>query len=302
MQETGYYTSVVANLFIETSSISQPMPVSGKVLEDSIRLSKIRRIKLMLYAVQTGALIGLAAVVVFIMGGARITPTLYLPIPSFVAVVILLLLIMCIESFFFRMLEIKFARSSSARHLMAKNSMKRSLIIVLVTGITAIMLAVPSVLGVIEDASSTERVVSAVEPPIEFYSSDALDLMSVSGVRVTASVTVEVYLVSKEIFDENEGDLAELYSMRLNRPTSQYLVDGELTIRIPTDEYAKFYLVLNDMENPGTLATYTMLKSVSHTFTGVILMFMIAFVVANVAWIAYLIPVERKYSVGSIYK
>jgi hypothetical protein len=29
---------------------------------------------------------------------------------------------------------------------------------------------------------------------------------------------------------------------------------------------------------------------------------MIAFVVSNIAWVAYLIPIERKYSVGSIYK
>jgi hypothetical protein len=29
---------------------------------------------------------------------------------------------------------------------------------------------------------------------------------------------------------------------------------------------------------------------------------LLAIVVANAAWIAYLIPIERKYSVGSIYK
>jgi len=278
------------------------MPVSGKVLEDSIRLSKIRRIKLTLYIVQTGALIGLAFVVVFAMGGARITPTLYLPIPSFIAVVVLLLLIMCIESFFFRMLEIRFARSSSARHLMAKNSMKRSLLIALITGMTAIVLAVPSILGVIEDASSSKTVVTSVEEPPTFYSSDALDLMSVIKVQIASSQVVEVYLVSEEVYDSHKGDLAELYSLRLNRPVSQYTVDGELTIRVPEDEYMRYYLILNDMDNPGTPATFTMLKSVSHTFTGVILMFMIAFVASNIAWVAYLIPIERKYSVGSIYK
>lgn len=278
------------------------MPVSGKVLEDSIRLSKIRRIKLTLYIVQTGALIGLAFFVVFVMEGARLTPTLYLPIPSFIAVFILLILIICIESFFFRMLEIRFARSSSARHLMAKNSIKRSLLITLITGVTAIILAVPSILGVIEDASNTETVVTAVEPPIAFYSTDALDLMSVPLVKVTAPALVHVYLVTEEVFESNQGDLAELYRLRLNRPSSQYEVNGTLTVRVPTEEHSKLYLILNDMENPGTFATFTMLKSVSRTFTGVILMFMIAFVAADIAWIAYLIPIERKYSVGSIYK
>jgi hypothetical protein len=278
------------------------MPVSGKVLEDSIRLSKIRRIKLTLYIVQTGALIGLAFFVVFVLGGARITPTLYLPIPSFIAVLILLLLIMCIESFFFRILEIRFARSSSARHLMAKNSMKRSLLIAVITGVTAIILAVPSILGVLEDASNREVVASAVEEAPSFFSSDALDLMSVARVKVTAPQIVEVYLVTEDVFDSHGGDLAELYRLRTNRPMSQYVVDGELTIRIQAEDYGKYYLVLNDMDNPGTIATFTMIKSVSHTFTGIILMFMIAFVVSNIAWVAYLIPIERKYSVGSIYK
>ena len=83
---------------------------------------------------------------------------------------------------------------------------------------------------------------------------------------------------------------------------SQYVVDDELTIRVPAGDYEKYYLVLNDMDNPGTTATFAIIKSVSHTFTGVILMFMIAFVVSNMAWVAYLIPIERKYSVGSIYK
>jgi len=185
---------------------------------------------------------------------------------------------------------------------MAKNSMKRSFIIILITGIAAIMLAVPSILGVIEDASNAETVVTAVEPAPSFYSSDALDLMNVARVEVTAPAMVDVYLVTEEVYNDHRGDIDELYSLRLNRPASQYQVDEELTIRVPIDEHAKFYLILNDMDNPGTFATLTMVRSVSHTFTGVILMFMIAFVVANVAWVAYLIPVERRYAVGSIYK
>ena len=302
MQETGCHKTGVGKLFIETSSISQPMPVSGKVLEDSIRLSKIRRIKLALYVVQTGALIGLAFVVVFAMGGARITPTLYLPLPSFIAVIILLLLIMCIESFFFRMLEIRFARSSSARHLMAKNSMKRSLLIALITGIIAIILAVPSIVGVIEDASSNRTVATAVEDPPAFQSSDALALMSVTKVKVDASQIIDVYLVTEDVYEMHQGDLEELYYLRLNRPVSQYVVDDELTIRVPDSGYTKYYLIINDLDNPGTEATFTMVASVSHTFTGLILIFMVALVVSNIAWVAYLVPIERKYSVGSIYK
>jgi hypothetical protein len=81
------------------------MPFSGKVLEDSIRLGKIRSIKLTLYIVQTVALVALAFIVAFVQGDAAMTPRLHLPIASFIAVIVLLLLIICIESFFFRMLD-----------------------------------------------------------------------------------------------------------------------------------------------------------------------------------------------------
>ena len=278
------------------------MPVSGRVLEDSIRLSKIRRIKVGLYIVQTGTLLGFSSFVVFVLGGARITPTLYLPIPSLIAVVILLLLITCVESFFFRILEIRFARSSSARHLMAKNSMRRSLLIALVAGITAIILAVPSIHGALEEARSDEIVTNAVIDAPEFFSSDALGLMSVTGVRITAPATIEVYLVNEEVYIANKGDLAELYSLRINRPASQFIVDGELTIKVPGSDHELYYLILNDLENPDTYATIQFVRSVSDAFTGLIMMFMIALVVVNMAWFAYLIPIEKKYSAGSIYK
>src|SRR4030042_452726 len=115
------------------------MPVTGKVLEDSIRLSRIRRIKIMLYIVQVVLLVSMAFLFAFVLGGATLKPTLYLPLDTFATLMVLLLLIICVESFFFRILEIRFARSSSARHLMAKNSMRRSLLIALVAGITAII-------------------------------------------------------------------------------------------------------------------------------------------------------------------
>jgi hypothetical protein len=278
------------------------MPVSGKVLEDSIRLSKIRGIKLMLYVVQTVALVSLAFIVVFLMGGAAITPRLHLPIASFMAVIVLLLLITCVESFFFRVLEIKFARSSSARHLMAKNSMRRALLIAAITGIIAIVLAVPSILGAVESASQDSMIVGAASTPPSFWSSDPLELMTVNHVKVSAQAAVQIYLVTAKNYEQYAPDISQLFNLRLNRPTTEYVVTDSITINVPTAGYAEYYLVLNDMDHPGASVTIMIEKTVSHTFTGIVSLFMIAFVVANIAWFAYLIPIERKYSAGSIYK
>lgn len=278
------------------------MPLSGKVLEDSIRLGKIRRIKLTLYIVQTVALLIIAFFVVFIMGDAALTPRLHLPVASFIAVVVLLLLIVCVESFFFRMLEIKFARSSSARHLMAKNSMKRALLIAGITGVAAILLTVPAIMKAVEDASNESMIVGAESTPPSFWSTDPLELISVDRVRVSATAEVQVYLVTAKNYNDYEPNMASLFNVRLNRAVDEYIVDGEVTIDVPTGPYVEYYLVLNDMDHPGVSATISIENSVSHTFTGVVSLFMIAFVVSNVAWFAYLVPIERKYSVGSIYK
>ena len=281
------------------------MPASGKVLEDSIRLSRIRRIKLSLYIVQAIMLVALGVILIFFVGGAMIKPTLFLPLDSFLAVLVLLLLIICLESFFFRVLEIRFARSTSARHLMAKNSIKRSIIFIIIAGAFVIMLAVPSVLHAMENAGERTAVVMQSTEPVSFYSSDPFNLVKTDEVIVRAARTVQMYLVNDQMYSQHEGSadfLSLMYFNRLNRDPSQYVVDQEISIKVPNVGFEKYHLVLNDMENPNTSATIVIPRQASETFTGITSLLLIAFVVANVAWIAYLIPIERKYSAGSIYK
>lgn len=285
--------------------IKQPMPASGKVLEDSIRLSRIRKIKLSLYIVQAVMLVALGAILIFVVGGAKVKPTLYLPLDSFLAVLVLLLLIICLESFFFRLLEIRFARSSSARHLMAKNSIKRSIILVIIAGVFAVILAVPAALQSLENAAERTVVVLQSTEPVSFYSSDPFNLMKTDRVFVSSARTVQIYLVSDEMFTQYEGSadfLSLMYSFRINRNPTEYVVDKEITIEVPNVGFAKYRLVLNDYESPDTSATIVIPRDASSTFTSMVSLLLLAIVVANAAWIAYLIPIERKYSVGSIYK
>jgi hypothetical protein len=283
------------------------MPASGRVLEDSIRLSRIRRIKQTLYVVQAVMLIALGFLLIFVVGGATLTPHLYAPIDSFLAVLVLLLLIICLESFFFRMLEIKFARSSSARHLMAKNSMKRSVLIAIIAAVAATILAVPSVVNAVENSVKQSYVVSpGVEPPM-FYSSDVMNLAKTSEVEVTAAKQVQVYLLEDEVFSANwEPNSPEsmnlMYSYRLNRDNYVVPDNQALAITVPDAGFVLYHLVVNDMENPNTSIRVEIAKEISGTFTGIVSLLMIAFVVTNVAWIAYLVPIERKYGASSIYK
>ncbi|MCU0851744.1 MAG: hypothetical protein MUC90_00590 [Thermoplasmata archaeon] len=281
------------------------MPASGKVLEDSIRLSRIRKIKRGIFTVEAVILVALGAFVIFVVGEAQLQPYLFLPLDGFLAILVLLLLMISVESFFFRMLEVKFARSSSARHLIAKNSIKRSILVSIFAGIAFLVLAVPSIIGSMEEsAQTTFDLVPNAEPPY-FYTSDTFAIFDSVAVSMSSLHEVHVYLVSTETFETNWGTstfMSTMYANRLNR--EDFTVNGSdsLTISVPHANFGRYYLVLNDAFNPGTGATAVVITEVSGTFTGIMWILTLAFLVANIAWIAYLIPVERKYSVGSIYK
>ncbi|MDH3364617.1 MAG: hypothetical protein OEM29_01210 [Thermoplasmata archaeon] len=277
------------------------MPLSSKVLEDSIRLAKIRQIKWALYIVQIIMLVALAVLLIFVMGDAQLRPVLYLPLDSFAAIMVLLILVMCIESFFFRIMEIRFARSSSAKHLMAKNSIRGAVTVAIAAGVVVVILMTPPVLSVIQNVTSKTSVLSAEEPVI-FWSRDPLAFQEMVEVRVTAVNPVEVYLVDGGLYEAFNGTLSQMFILRLNKDLADYEVDGEVVIDVPEAEHTQYVLVLNDVDNPGSVASVTIVRDVSGIFTGVVSLLALAIVVANIAWIAYLMPIERKYSRGSIYK
>jgi hypothetical protein len=275
------------------------MPLSKKVLEDSVRLARIRTIKRNMYILQVALLVALAFVIVFVIGDAAFKPSLYLPIDQFVAVLVLVMLVICVESFFFRILEIRFARSSSARHLMAKNSISRSVLFAIVSAIVTIVLMVPQVLAVTEDATQqTERITGGED--LSFWSVDPLALQRVSELRLSCSSTVNVYLVSDTIYQEYEDSVGDMYFMRINR--DDYELVDTLTIPVPDMGHSLLHLVVHDTTSSGAYVTVDIVKDTSSTITGIVSLLSLAFLVTNIAWIAYLIPIERKYSQGSIYK
>ncbi len=275
------------------------MPLSKKVLEDSVRLGRLRRIKMTLYVVQAIMLVALAFVLVFVIGDATLKPSLYLPIDQFASVMALLLLVICVESFFFRIMEIKFARSSSAKHLMAKNSINRSILLAIIGAVITIVLMVQPILAVAEDAAM-RTVTTDGAKDFSFWSRDPLALSRVSELSVSASEDVEIYLVDDDTYWEYKDKLGEMYFLRLNR--DDYQLSGSLTIDVPVMDHTLLHVVVNDISAPGTVVTLDLVRETSETFTGIVAIISLAFVVANIAWVAYLVPIERKYGQTSIYK
>ncbi|UCE92011.1 MAG: hypothetical protein JSV90_02400 [Methanobacteriota archaeon] len=252
-----------------------------------------------MYVVQIVMLVALAILLVFVMGKAQITPVLYLPLDDFAAVMVLLVLVVSVESFFFRIMEIRFARSSSAKHLMAKNSIRTAAMVAIVAAVVAVVLVAPPILTAIQDSTSKVSVLSASEH-VTFWSRDPLAFQKMVEVEVSAASSVEVYLVEGDAFDQYEGAINQSYLLRINR--DNYVVDGEITIEVPETDHKRYVLVLYDFGSEGAVATVKIVRDISDMFTGIIPILTIAIIGANVGWVIYLIPIARKYSRGSIYK
>jgi hypothetical protein len=174
-----------------------------------------------------------------------------------------------------------------------------------VAGVAAVVLAVPSIIGSVEDSRSESMYVNPGGYPPYFYSSDVFAFMETVGIFITTPEQIRVYVIVDDIFREyynGPESVGTLYSYRLN--VDDYLAaDNELSINVPrTEKLTRFYIVIDDFEGHGAGVGITLNKEASKTFTGTASLMLIAFVVTNVAWIAYMIPIERKYSAGSIYK
>jgi len=182
---------------------------------------------------------------------------------------------------------------------MAKNSINRSVLIAIIAAIVTIVLMVQPILAVTEDASQkTVTVVSSED--FSFWSRDPLALQSVVELRAASTETVEIYLVEDSIYQLYEGDVGDMFFMRLNR--QDYQLVGTLSVPVEVVGNIELHLVVNDLSAPGASVTVDIVKDTSDTITGIVSVLSLAFVVTNIAWVAYLIPIERKYALGSIYK
>ncbi|MCK4717756.1 MAG: hypothetical protein KAT70_03715, partial [Thermoplasmata archaeon] len=89
-------------------------------MEGSYRLTTITKAKKKVYVIQIISLVAMSFLLL-LYGGMNLSP-FYLPVDSFIYFVMIMLLVLLLESFFFRILEIKFTQSGSRKFLMAKNS------------------------------------------------------------------------------------------------------------------------------------------------------------------------------------
>jgi len=276
------------------------MSAHREMLEGEAYWGRIRGIKRRLFALELVLIAVLGGVLIFFSSEFQTNP-FFIPVDSLLWFVIIMALVIEIESFVFRIMQIRIAKSDSTKHLMTINSIRRAMVIIIAAALVAVIFLTPAIVDGI-DGSLTVRGEVRPDSPQQFLPGDPLGLSSVTTVTVHCDVVAEVYLVSAYNYNLHQGNWLALKGSAMNNRT---IVDQDLAIPMPNVTYAVFYLLVDPTSSVIgnlTVASYSLEMRLSDTFTSFAPLMAIVFLVANVIWIAYLFPLGRKYAGGSIYK
>lgn len=274
-------------------------------LSGGIRLTRIRNLKKYLYAIQI-AIIVIVPILVVIAEGVFSLKPFYLPVNSFIYFIILMLLIVAVESFFFKILELRLVRSDSTKYYIAKTSYRRSLYIIIACLIVVVLLWTPFMSAGIQDAFSTKGSLNntggaAASEFIAFYDRDALGLTSVDKVTVSSQNGIAfVYLVSAANYESNKDNISRLMLFRINTAADE--ANPDLTIDMSGLPFGQYYLVLDTLNSGATSISYTIHPVISPTFVDYVPFFALLFIITHVGWVIYLRPMMKRYSSHAIYK
>lgn len=276
------------------------MPAAREMLEGEAYWGRIRMIKRRLFILEAILIAVLGAVLIFLSREFQTNP-FYIPFDRLLWFIAIMLLVVEIEEFVFRIMQVRIAKSCSTKHIMTINSMRRALVIVIVAAVVAILFSVSTVVQGVEDAFTFNGEVTP-DSPQRLLPGDPIGLSRVATISIHTDIQAEIYLVPKPQYDLYKDNWPALKGSALNNNT---IANPDLTIVMSNISYMYIYLLIDPSSSIlGNLsvASYSMEMRLSSTLTVFVPLIAIVFVIANAAWIAYLLPLSRKYACGSIYK
>jgi tetratricopeptide (TPR) repeat protein len=255
-------------------------------LEGGHRLLRLRRIKRVVYVLQLGLMVVVAAYLM-VEDGASLKP-LYLPLEAFLPIVLLWLLALTVQNFVFRAMEIRYARRDSQRHLIARNSQTAALWVIVFSAFVIALLLLPATNRIAADAVSTEGDGFLAPGNVAAVSFANQDLF---GVRQAEWFEVAV-----------EGGPAEIrvYVDNASFGTFSLASGGKTIVPIARSGYHEYRIEI--VAQGGDVAFVWSLRAglmpALVTFVPFVAVF---FVFANSAWYLYLSPIKDRYASSSIY-
>ncbi|MBS3816206.1 MAG: hypothetical protein KGY76_01440 [Candidatus Thermoplasmatota archaeon] len=257
-------------------------------LEGSHKIKELKDIEKKLFIPQIVGIILLFPFILYLKG-ASLAP-LYLPLFYPLLMLFTLIFILSLEAFVFRMLEIKDHPSDSAKRLMAKNSIKKAITVVIVAIIVFALLYTPYVTDEISKRSSVEdtiQVEEGVTKEVELVSKGRFDFQAIKN------ITIEV--------DENSQvnvslDVKETGESLFNTSVQNLYSHNDLS----TGDFKQLLLRFNSTEQMNVKYEVNMEVPEESIFPFSLLSFI--YIAAFTEWAAVLYPINERYSGAGIYR
>jgi tetratricopeptide (TPR) repeat protein len=267
-------------------------------LEGGYRVVRIRKLKRIMFLI-FGILILVGGIVMMLINGLTFDP-FFLPLDIFLAVALYFLIIVTGLNFFFRNLEITHNTRNSQKHLMARNSQRTGIAIVIICAFVGIIVVFPvtdTTANKILSLEDRDGLANAGDIfTLDFENQDRLGLFKSEWVDVQLSAgSIDVQLCEKTDYDDDNVCDDLLYDLPLF---------GNGTNRIPVPEEGYVQLVLIIQNRPGGPSSfgYHVERNPASIFIGYQpLIICMMFVILNSAWAVYLQPIKKKYATTSVY-
>lgn len=257
-------------------------------LEGTAQLFRIRRMKRLLAVVLVVVLLVLS-VYAMAIGGAALKP-LFLPIESFLPLVLVLLLIAGLASFVFRSLEIRYSRRDSQRYLIAKSSIRRSAVVLVLSAVLGGLLLFPVAAQV--GAGLSDVQIGYIDP------SDTVghDFTNQDVFGVTRYLEGRIRVTSP-------SQLADVVVLGGDAPPQSGTagLGSIFYFSIKVDRRYEYNVTIRNISNERLQYEMLLRGAVMAELTTVVPAILLAFAVANFFWIAYASPLRQRYEAASIY-
>ena len=271
-------------------------------LEGTYQIIRVKKLEKMAYIPQSIAIVAIFFLFLYFTD-AQIKP-FYLPVyfPFFITMV--WLLVLALETFAFRLMEIKYRKSESAKFLMAQRSIKKAYVIIAVMAIIFIVSAAPFVHRQIEDRASLEgELTFSGTDTVYFTTTDRFDFLFVDSITVellypmgNTDAEVEVMIISMEHYEANNTIMA------LNREVGdprEATNQTDFTFDMPRVRFDEFYIVLSSQQE--VTVRYQIDQVLPNTRVLPFALLSIGFVIAYSYWIFILYNIKRRCSDETIY-
>jgi hypothetical protein len=256
-------------------------------LELTYKSVRIRNIQRTLYTVQL-IFVVVFSILILAFSGASLSP-FYFPLDFIFFFLIVMLLVFSLESIVFRLLEIGYSKSESAIYLMAKNSLKKAVVLF---AISAIILATPILVTLARGELSLTGTYSGPDP-VYFSNRDRLALTETVGITVTCEgnmgESASVWAMSVDDFEAgNFGNPNNIVSAGESNEPIFYL---------PAKGYEESVLRITTSGSPTV--TYDIQMEPSPFITSFVPLFALISLIAQAIWMGYLFPLMRRSRVQS---